>query len=175
MTTSNIVFFNNEQEYVFHNLLIKHHENRTHFMAPCSADCIVLTGAALLAAERGGWMGSLQRYGEPLVSNYSLTVPDALMYSSIASGVDAGAVLHIFEENGVNKDLFFVMLGESLLNGNKNTKYSIICSNRNKCDTLTYCIDISALDTVSADMSMPLPICVSDVVIEESVASLIGP
>lgn len=42
---------------------------------------------------------------------------EALVFSSLISAVDPVAVLAIFQELGVNKDLYFLVFGESLLNG----------------------------------------------------------
>jgi NhaP-type Na+/H+ or K+/H+ antiporter len=59
-------------------------------------------------------MGSMSGYG---AGNYSLTWLDAFVFSSLISAVDPVAVLAIFQEVGVNKDLYFLVFGESLLNG----------------------------------------------------------
>lgn len=45
---------------------------------------------------------------------------EALVFSSLISAVDPVAVLAIFQELGVNKDLYFLVFGESLLNGRLN-------------------------------------------------------
>ncbi len=50
-----------------------------------------------------------------------MTFPDliwqVLTYSSLIVSVDPVAVLAIFQEVGVNTDLYFLVFGESLLNG----------------------------------------------------------
>ncbi|XP_067002933.2 probable Na(+)/H(+) antiporter nhx-9 [Anabrus simplex] len=48
--------------------------------------------------------------------SYSLTLIDAMVFSSLISGVDPVAVLAIFQEVGVNKDLYYLVFGESLFN-----------------------------------------------------------
>ena len=53
------------------------------------------------------WMGPL----------YTLQATDCLVFSSLISAVDPVAVLAIFQEVGINKDLYFLVFGESLLNG----------------------------------------------------------
>ena len=49
--------------------------------------------------------------------NYPLTSIEVLLFSSLISAVDPVAVLAIFQEVGVNPDLYFLLFGESLLNG----------------------------------------------------------
>ncbi|EFX85161.1 hypothetical protein DAPPUDRAFT_46630, partial [Daphnia pulex] len=48
---------------------------------------------------------------------YTLQATDCLVFSSLISAVDPVAVLAIFQEVGINKDLYFLVFGESLLNG----------------------------------------------------------
>ena len=49
--------------------------------------------------------------------NYPLSSIEVLLFSSLISAVDPVAVLAIFQEVGVNPDLYFLLFGESLLNG----------------------------------------------------------
>ena len=49
---------------------------------------------------------------------YELGSIEVLLFSSLISAVDPVAVLAIFQEVGVNPDLYFLLFGESLLNGN---------------------------------------------------------
>ena len=42
---------------------------------------------------------------------------ESLVFSSLISAVDPVAVLAIFQELGVNSNLYFLVFGESLLNG----------------------------------------------------------
>ena len=51
---------------------------------------------------------------------YSLKLNEILLFSSLISAVDPVAVLAIFQEVGVNPDLYFLLFGESLLNGKQN-------------------------------------------------------
>ena len=43
---------------------------------------------------------------------------DTIVFAALISAVDPVAVLAIFQEVGVNKDLYYLLFGESLLNGN---------------------------------------------------------
>ncbi|PSN40592.1 hypothetical protein C0J52_10367 [Blattella germanica] len=55
-----------------------------------------------------GFIGSLPQ---------SLSLTECLVFSSLISAVDPVAVLAIFQEIGVNKDLYYLVFGESLFNG----------------------------------------------------------
>lgn len=46
-----------------------------------------------------------------------VTLPDCMVFSALVSAVDPVAVLAIFQEVGVNQDLYYLLFGESLLNG----------------------------------------------------------
>ena len=48
---------------------------------------------------------------------YELGLVQVLTFASLISAVDPVAVLAIFQEVGVNPDLYFLLFGESLLNG----------------------------------------------------------
>ncbi|XP_045619242.1 probable Na(+)/H(+) antiporter nhx-9 isoform X2 [Procambarus clarkii] len=50
------------------------------------------------------------------MGNITFSFPESLVFSSLISAVDPVAVLAIFQELGVNKDLYFLIFGESLLN-----------------------------------------------------------
>lgn len=50
------------------------------------------------------------------MGNITLSMRECLVFSSLISAVDPVAVLVIFQELGVNKDLYFLVFGESLLN-----------------------------------------------------------
>ena len=50
-------------------------------------------------------------------NGYQLGSNEILLFSSLISAVDPVAVLAIFQEVGVNPDLYFLLFGESLLNG----------------------------------------------------------
>lgn len=62
-------------------------------------------GPTLYALVSAGVMGSMQ-----------LAMVECLVFSALISAVDPVAVLAIFQEVGVNKSLYFLVFGESLLN-----------------------------------------------------------
>lgn len=51
-------------------------------------------------------------------STYSLLMLDSMVFSSLISAVDPVAVLAIFQEVHIDRILYFLVFGESLLNGN---------------------------------------------------------
>ena len=76
----------------------------------------LLIGLLLYLVFHSGAMGyvsgSQTRY-------HDLTLVEILTFASLISAVDPVAVLAIFEEVGVNPDLYFLLFGESLLNGTR--------------------------------------------------------
>jgi NhaP-type Na+/H+ or K+/H+ antiporter len=50
-----------------------------------------------------------------------LTMLECLVFSALISAVDPVAVLAIFQEVGVNEDLYYLLFGESLFNGKDQT------------------------------------------------------
>ncbi|GMR32922.1 hypothetical protein PMAYCL1PPCAC_03117, partial [Pristionchus mayeri] len=66
---------------------------------------IVMIGGGLAAASSLGWMGS-----------FTISSLDCLLFAALIAAVDPVAVLAIFQEVGVNKMLYFMVFGESLLN-----------------------------------------------------------
>lgn len=83
---------------------------------------MLLVGLSLLVLVTIGWIGNVhipegngvESSAEPL---YTLQTTDCLVFSALISAVDPVAVLAIFQEIGINKDLYFLVFGESLLNG----------------------------------------------------------
>jgi len=67
-----------------------------------------ITGPLLFVLWYLGLMGSM------LVQ---LTMLECLVFSALISAVDPVAVLAIFQEVGVNEDLYYLLFGESLFNG----------------------------------------------------------
>jgi NhaP-type Na+/H+ or K+/H+ antiporter len=70
-----------------------------------------------------GAMGSEPLLTNPTVddssnSTYSLLLLDSMVFSSLISAVDPVAVLAIFQEVHIDRILYFLVFGESLLNGN---------------------------------------------------------
>ena len=68
-----------------------------------------LIGSVKVAAE-----DSIAWWSGPF---HKLQPTECLVFSSLISAVDPVAVLAIFQEVGINKDLYFLVFGESLLNG----------------------------------------------------------
>ncbi|GMT34829.1 hypothetical protein PFISCL1PPCAC_26126 [Pristionchus fissidentatus] len=66
---------------------------------------IAMIGGGLIAASALGWMGTFQ-----------IDSLDCLLFAALIAAVDPVAVLAIFQEVGVNKMLYFMVFGESLLN-----------------------------------------------------------
>jgi Sodium/hydrogen exchanger family len=100
-----------------------------------------MTGSSLLGLVAVGWIGSVPlaangtaEAGTGPLSNatlgatesYQLKATDCLVFSSLISAVDPVAVLAIFQEVGINKDLYFLVFGESLLNGKSNVNIFLI-------------------------------------------------
>ncbi|KAK5977887.1 Sodium/hydrogen exchanger [Trichostrongylus colubriformis] len=75
---------------------------------------IVLLGGSLIALSNLGWMRGFRI--DPL---------DCLVFASLIAAVDPVAVLAIFQEVGVNKMLYFMVFGESLLND----AVTVVCYN----------------------------------------------
>ncbi|KAI9561927.1 hypothetical protein GHT06_012889 [Daphnia sinensis] len=78
-------------------------------------------GFSLLGLVTIGWIGAVRVPEESNVEwwagpLYTLQATDCLVFSSLISAVDPVAVLAIFQEVGINKDLYFLVFGESLLN-----------------------------------------------------------
>ena len=63
---------------------------------------------------------------------YDLGSNEVLLFSSLISAVDPVAVLAIFQEVGVNPDLYFLLFGESLLNGWKVYIHNFLLHSRNE-------------------------------------------
>ena len=100
-----------------------------------------MTGSSLLGLVAVGWIGSvplavngtaeagtwpLSNATLEVTESYQLEATDCLVFSSLISAVDPVAVLAIFQEVGINKDLYFLVFGESLLNGKSNLKMFLI-------------------------------------------------
>jgi NhaP-type Na+/H+ or K+/H+ antiporter len=51
----------------------------------------------------------------PMVERLALM--ECLVFAALISAVDPVAVLAIFQEVGVNEDLYYLLFGESLFNG----------------------------------------------------------
>ncbi|CAM6054410.1 unnamed protein product [Sphagnum tenellum] len=81
----------------------------------------ILLGFLLFLIYSTGAMGTIKGPFTPDSENslgiYNLDLVEVLVFSSLISAVDPVAVLSIFQEVGVNLDLYFLLFGESLLNG----------------------------------------------------------
>ncbi|KAL0280529.1 UNVERIFIED_CONTAM: hypothetical protein PYX00_001793 [Menopon gallinae] len=64
-----------------------------------------IVGPLLYLISIGGLMGMI-----------NITLTDTIVFAALISAVDPVAVLAIFQEVGVNKDLYYLLFGESLLN-----------------------------------------------------------
>ncbi|XP_059350409.1 Na(+)/H(+) exchanger protein 7-like isoform X2 [Daphnia carinata] len=78
-------------------------------------------GLCLIGLVTIGWIGAVHiSEGTSMASLtdhlYTLKPTDCLVFSALISAVDPVAVLAIFQEIGINKDLYFLVFGESLLN-----------------------------------------------------------
>ncbi|XP_063216017.1 sodium/hydrogen exchanger 2-like isoform X2 [Bacillus rossius redtenbacheri] len=73
-------------------------------------------GPILFALSSVGVLGRLQLNPAPGAPPYRLAFTDCLVFSALISAVDPVSVLAIFQEVGVNKDLYYLVFGESLFN-----------------------------------------------------------
>ncbi|CAI5456198.1 unnamed protein product [Caenorhabditis angaria] len=80
-------------------------------------------GTVLNIVLIGGGLLFLGRIGA--ISGYDLAVLDTFVFASLIAAVDPVAVLAVFQEVGVNKMLYFMVFGESLLND----AVTIVCYN----------------------------------------------
>jgi NhaP-type Na+/H+ or K+/H+ antiporter len=72
------------------------------------------TGPLLFLLWHMGLMGAMLEH---------LTMTECLVFASLISAVDPVAVLAIFQEVGVNEDLYYLLFGESLFNGKNQTSW----------------------------------------------------
>jgi NhaP-type Na+/H+ or K+/H+ antiporter len=69
---------------------------------------MTFSGPLLFLLRHFGLMGAMVE---------RLTLTDCLVFAALISAVDPVAVLAIFQEVGVNEDLYYLLFGESLFNG----------------------------------------------------------
>uniref|UniRef100_A0AAF5HXN1 Sodium/hydrogen exchanger n=1 Tax=Strongyloides stercoralis TaxID=6248 RepID=A0AAF5HXN1_STRER len=80
-------------------------------------------GTILNIAIIGGGLVALDSYN--LMGDFKIDPLDAFLFASLIAAVDPVAVLAIFKELGVNKMLYFMVFGESLLND----AVTVVCYN----------------------------------------------
>ncbi|XP_049960717.1 Na(+)/H(+) exchanger beta-like isoform X2 [Schistocerca serialis cubense] len=73
-------------------------------------------GPILFGLSKAGAMGDIYILQGNALELHDLSLIECLVFSALISGVDPVAVLAIFQEIGVNKDLYFLVFGESLFN-----------------------------------------------------------
>ncbi|KAK6053048.1 hypothetical protein COOONC_09446 [Cooperia oncophora] len=98
-------------------------ENETEFWSDILSYADSVGGTVLNIVLLGGSLIALSSLG--FMHGFRIDPLDCLIFASLIAAVDPVAVLAIFQEVGVNKMLYFMVFGESLLND----AVTIVCYN----------------------------------------------
>ena len=85
----------------------------------------ILLYVVYITGAMGKIVGPFDPEHQNITGVYDLKLVEIMTYASLISAVDPVAVLAIFQEVGVNPDLYFLLFGESLLNGENHVERAV--------------------------------------------------